>query len=634
MDILRGDWRFFWTENLPYYSGSLSAWDASLNTGLGEPSLSTLWITSYLHASSLFHYLGFSWAQIGYFFWVFPSFLISFFSAVLLFRHLFPKQHSVSFLAGAIYVCNTYFLSLIGGGQLGVALSYSFFPLVIWSYLRLFKKPTLRASIVMGLTSSLQILFDPRLFFLNCISLMVLTFVFLRKIRLNMKSLLLVVVLPAVVITLLHAFWLLPLFLSQKTALPKDISTLESFKFFSFADFSHTLSLLHPNWPENIFGKTYFLQPQFLLIPLAAFTSFLFIDREKKKEYIVCLFFSLIGIFLAKGLNPPFQEINQFIFNFVPGMKLFRDPTKFYTLIALGYALLIPLTLASITRIWLHKKKGIVAKLPLIVFLIFWIILPFSTFYLGNPVTQFVPKKVPNEYNELKTFIFSQETFFRTLWIPAWQRYGYFSDIHPAIGKNEFFFDDKLNDPSSFTNSTTQRRLALAGVKYVILTPFGMGQSITEEEQRTNYNRIRQQLDHIQWLQKVKTFGHIVVYETAGFNDHFWSPSKNVSLHYNYIDSTRYTVTLKSAKKNDVLVFFERYDPNWVMIDNGRTVVSRRYHTYFNSFRLPRDGEYEVTIYYTPQKWVNVGLVISGISMIGILSLLHFIPNKPVYKYK
>ena len=37
----------------------------------------------------------------------------------------------------------------------------------------------------------------------------------------------------------------------------------------------HALSLLHPNWPENLFGKVYFLQPEFLILPILAFSAFL-----------------------------------------------------------------------------------------------------------------------------------------------------------------------------------------------------------------------------------------------------------------------------------------------------------------------------------------------------------------------
>ncbi len=59
--------------------------------------------------------------------------------------------------------------------------------------------------------------------------------------------------------------------------LDNDLTNPGMLHFLSFADFSHTLAFLHPNWPENLFGKVYFLQPEFLLLPVIAFSALFFV---------------------------------------------------------------------------------------------------------------------------------------------------------------------------------------------------------------------------------------------------------------------------------------------------------------------------------------------------------------------
>src|SRR5579885_1804849 len=100
MSLITGDWRFFWPENLRTIAHIPFAWDSSLNTGIGIPQLSTLWITSYLNSTAFFSTLGFSWDVISILFWFLPAVVGSFFSAFFLFRYFFPKNFSGQILAG------------------------------------------------------------------------------------------------------------------------------------------------------------------------------------------------------------------------------------------------------------------------------------------------------------------------------------------------------------------------------------------------------------------------------------------------------------------------------------------------------------------------------------------------------
>src|SRR6185503_16152979 len=61
------------------------------------------------------------------------------------------------------------------------------------------------------------------------------------------------------------------------------------------------------------------------------------------------------GAFLAKGANDPFGGVYIWMFEHIPGFIMFRDPTKWYVLIAFAYAVLIPFSIWRIHN-WLNSK--------------------------------------------------------------------------------------------------------------------------------------------------------------------------------------------------------------------------------------------------------------------------------------
>ena len=137
-NLVGGDWRFFWPENLKEILSYSFAWDSSLNTGIGKDNLSFLWLNSYLAYLSHFltQILNISWniAEKLLFFW--PIVFISFFSAFFL-SGMFLKDKFLNILSGLIYLTNTYALMIFSGGQVGVALSYAIAPFVFSRFIKL-----------------------------------------------------------------------------------------------------------------------------------------------------------------------------------------------------------------------------------------------------------------------------------------------------------------------------------------------------------------------------------------------------------------------------------------------------------------------------------------------------------------
>ena len=73
-----------------------------------------------------------------------------------------------------------------------------------------------------------------------------------------------------------------------------------------------------------------------------------------------------------------------------------------------------------------------------------------------------------------------------------------------------------------------------------------------------------------------------------------------------------------------MLVFSEGFDKNWRAGNSEFEIQSSRFENKLNSFILAKDGDYSFLIYYGPQKWVNLGLWISGISLLVILAFIGF----------
>ena len=267
MNIIAGDFRYFWPETLASLAHLPFAWDSFLNTGVGQPVLGTLWITTYLQLTSWAGYLGIPWVIIGLLFWQLPSIILSCVGFYLLARRLFHLPISFSVIAGLLSVANTYFLMLFLGGQAGVALAYSLIPWVLLCFYRVQIVPHLSRSVLLGLILTLMVLFDPRIVLLTSIALFLFyCFTFTKKQLL--KDVLLLGIVPFLVVFSIHMFWIIPLVIFKSTGSISAGGTVEGFRFLSFAGYDYALSWLHPNWPENIFGKISFLNPLFIIFPV------------------------------------------------------------------------------------------------------------------------------------------------------------------------------------------------------------------------------------------------------------------------------------------------------------------------------------------------------------------------------
>lgn len=465
LPLSSGDWPYLFLENIKEFSFF--------------PEVRFLWLAPYYQILTkiVVQYLGVPWVITEKAFWFFPFIFLSLFSSYRL---------SKFFLGALIYTTNTYALMVIGGGQLGVAMGYAIAPLVLSHFME--KKGV----ILNGFLLSVQVMFDPRIAFLTLIA----SIIFKPSFRILGVS--------AGMAVLLNLYWIIP-FLKHQLPLGEqlDAATIESAKFLSFATFEQTFSLLHPNWPENIFGKVYFMRPEFLLIAILAFSSLLFKPQSRKVLYFALL--ALVGAFLAKGTNPPFGELYGWLFVHVPGFTMFRDPTKFYLFVALSFSVLIPLVLEKI-------NKG---KMVTLLFILFWIF-TIRQALLGQLTGTFYPMPVPREYVTLKDFLHNQAEPFKTLWIPERQRFGFASKLHPAIDARTLSKESSISGILEWIEAPEiQKQLKGLGVKYIIVPYDSRGELFISDRKYDEelYKDAYLRSQSIPWLRRIDAFSKIGVFE-------------------------------------------------------------------------------------------------------------------------
>ncbi len=531
-----GDLDFFWPEQLRALSWLPRVFYP--DQGFGYTGLLSLWLDYPFRVFiKLLSTAGLSWFVIEKLLW-FSVFALAVYSAKKLADYVLGKS-PFTWVAPAIYATNTYILLLFGGGQLGVALAYGLSPLVLLKFMQAVDELRvasygLKQGIQNGLLLALLITFDLRIAYLTVVSV-----VLYSLLRVVGNIILQTFVVPILVAVSVHAFWILPTVLASAGVASKGAQYTDpaALSFFSFADFSHALSLLHPNWPENLFGRAYFLQPEFLIIPILAFSSLLFIAIKKlrvtndglhmkypqpatRNHITYFAFLSLVGAFLAKGVQEPFGGIFQWMFVHVPGFVMFRDPTKFYIYSAIGYSILIPFALFRLSN-WLKNfrhKPLIVYCLLSIVFIAFWLFTVRPVF-LGGMSGNFRPLVLTDEYVRLKDALVGDLRPSRVLWLPKKDAFAYASGEHPLLTSEQLFGSASVSGIIALTKQEEfAARIRDAGVGYVVV-PQDLEKRIFLDNYRFDPDQRQQLINALDAasLSRDRRFGSLAVYRNDNF---------------------------------------------------------------------------------------------------------------------
>jgi len=653
-EIIGGDWPYFYPENVHSFDFFPLSWSSVQANGLGGTAILYA-INSYLYSTTwIFLHLFLSW-EITYKIVWFGLFIgLGGYSSWKLVRIVFPEiPFPFQLISIFFYLTNTYILLVVGGGQMGVALAYAIAPLVLYYFIKVVTGLAIstsnialfRLSLQTSLVVALQFVWDMRRVYIVLIAVLLLLLVnggWMLKLGTKKKLLAIVYLfLPIVITLLLNAFWLVPLlFIGQNSVaqLGDAYTSIKAVIFFSFAQFENAFGLLHPNWPENIFGKVGFMKAEFLLVPLLAFSSLLFIKPIKTQKWEELyrrrniLFFSLlglVGIFLAKGANAPFGQIYLWSFEHIPGFSMFRDPTKWYLLIILSYTVLLPFAIYNI-YICIQKKKFLIKNSlfnfhnVFIFFIILFLLYLIRPALLGELSGTFKTTHVPHEYVKLKNTLVNDRNFYRTLWVPRMQRFAFTSDTHPAVEAASLFkATSSAEVVRALKKEKTKQQLSDLSVKYLIIPYDSEGEMFVKDRKYNNEERLKieKELNRISWLRKVPGYGKITVYQLSSVKDHLYLLTKG-QIHYSAISPIEYKVSIKS-KTSNTLIFGESYDSQW-QAKRGNTSIKNKEFNGLNSFNIPA-GNTTIKISFELEKYYILGRIISVGTVILVIALMVFI---------
>ena len=425
-----GDWGFFYGEFQKTFLTFPYLWVGNLSFGGVDISLS-MYPAVFLFGI-LSHFVNFAFAERILYFW--PVVFISILGSFFLVKKI-TGSDAASITGSIVFLCNTYFLTL-GTGHLTVMMGVALAPLILLFFIKTLEQKKMITAIITGFLCFAASFYEFRIFYLI---LWILFFYFLFYCfiidKVNFKKFLINAFwasIPVILSVLLNFYWIFGFYTLNIAA---DTRVFNRGLFGnSYMNLLRSISLFHPFWTGAKLSSFVVQQipVHFGLVPLFAFLGFLL---NRKNKFV--LFFgvlSLLGIFFSKQVAEPFPALYFWFYNNLPGFNAFREASKFYFFISLGYAVLIG---AFVFWLW-NKisgwKKWKFTRYLLIFLIAFTFLWNAKPVIIGNLGKLFISRSIPADYIILKDDILRQSSdYFRMMWMPVYSRWSYYDSEHPKI---------------------------------------------------------------------------------------------------------------------------------------------------------------------------------------------------------
>lgn len=457
-----GDAPFFYTGNLKQLFSDPLVW-TERGYSFGGVNLA-LWLSPVMIIyGALGKFLSLDNDAIVRILFIIPSISLSFVGPYLLTKYL-KLSKTIQFFSVLVYVFNTYFLLLLDGGQVGVALAYGIFPISLL-FLKKFIDNVNKNNFLLALSFSFLLsIIDPRILIICFLAIFIWS--------LLDKKFTFWLVLMGTLLIFLNFYWIYPLFKLGSDGINSSVSSL------GLLSLINPLLLFSPHWPANIFGKISYPPFYFVLVPIVIFSGLL-LNKDKKYLNFALLF--LIFAFLVKGETSPFG-INLGI--------LFRDSSKFFIPLILFAGFLIGNTLDLL--------KSNIFKFICFVYILFLI----SPVFLGKMNFMLSNKVSDESYSKIADEITNKNQEFRTVWFTNKNPLSYESKSNPAIDASSlasfspFAQINGSEDPFNFLNNKCYTDwLRVLGVKYIFLNGDARNINPTETDIK-NWETIKKLVDN------------------------------------------------------------------------------------------------------------------------------------------
>jgi hypothetical protein len=555
----------FWAGDLlipanPLYAFhyNLYAWDIRLgspNFTLGRQIEAALW--------AFFSFIGLGIADIQRLM-TFFLYLVAGFSTYYLVSSLIAgckEKKAIGVFSSFLYMYNTFHI-VDGVMTILLPFSWAILPLFLGLYINGIREKNLKYAFFLGLTSYILLEQFPNLLW-SLIGMILITSytVFYLLSSKNIRNELLFVikfVSVSLTITVIVNSWLIVLLSSIEITALINPTVLHLLTHYNFAQLTEILRLLG-FWAFYVYGGFYTLgyasNPVVVIasfmLPILAFSAVL-IRRESYTIFFALM--ALLAIFIAKGPNPPFNELFEYFFvnNIKPLIIVLGSNKYWIMLLALNYSVLIGTTFGTIligviqhlkeTKSMLSLSK--IVKSALLVFIVLSTVISswplFIEYRLGPSYT------IPNYYDEVNAWLNAQYDDFKILVLPLPYTYlsyewGYiganpyyrlFTKPMPSFSKVHYFnlstkkevalMDELISYMSKldFNEVYKPRRIisfisGLLNVRYVILDT-----SVNADQREMD--RLIAILNADLGLQKHVEFGKLIVYENRMFTPHIY----------------------------------------------------------------------------------------------------------------
>lgn len=678
--LTSGDWGFYWLETMKDFSKSSLFWINYSNLG-DITEMSFFYPIKYLFGLLSKFNVSFIYSERILFF--LPVVIFSTLSSFLLVKKII-KSNIAGFVGSLIYCFNTYFL-VIQNGHLTISMAYSLFPLVFYFFIKTLDKSSYSYSIISAITLLILGIYELRIAYITGFVLL-LYFIYHLLIESNwsfLKKKISIVLTFGLLFILLNSYWVLGYFSLYTNSTERRIANSALFGN-EYLNIFYAFNLMHPFWKDGIIYP--FINqtiPFYLwLLPIFVFLSLFFYKQNKRILFFALI--SLLGILLSKQVDSPFPHLYDWLFQNFPGFWMFREASKFYILIALGYSILIGAFIARLYQSWVKTKWQIYGKYFLTFLISFIFLWNTKALITGEIGGLFVPRYIHNDYLILKNFILEQRDYFRTFWIPRDSRFSIYTNNHPKVSNVNIIesnwksftvyekygrtlpFQKRISDV--FKKPFSNNLFDVSSIKYVII-PI---QDIENDDDFFIYyggennpgirNWYVSQLDKVEWLKKIDIgTKELAIYENKDYKPHIYTTQEIETVHqnipYNKVrfeqkNPTEYKIFLKNVSQPIYLNFSESYHPQWKVRVGKFKWYQAFGKNYFlddkthlkndaalNSFYIdPKsvcqqftciqnsDGSYNLnlTLYFKPQSYVYLGLIGSGITFIGCIGYLIF----------
>lgn len=558
-----GDFHYSYPETLASLFNFPFLWSTKWGGGLGH-YVSSLWAWPYEILNGFLGILDINFSWVERFSGILLIVVLGIIGIKKLLTH-YKVEVNGQVIGMAFFLTNSYFILLIDGGQLNLAVGYSILPLSFYFYKKFIETKISKYIYLFTLSITGISAVDLRVVVLLGF-LIFIDFIFscifktnLNEVLVLFKKTLKIGFISGTFLILLNSYWILPIISSKTTAfIPANYS--HQVEFLSFSKIANAIFLQQPHWYQNDFGKVSQINPDFLLIPILILLTPVFLRKDSRVAF--WLIVSSIFIFLSKGSNPPLPQINSWLSTNIPVFILFRDPTKFYFLISLSFSILIGISIDEILKRLPEKRHLSLIFLSLILGYFLYLNSPVITLKMNG---LFSPPIFEKEFKTLNTKIQKDKSFGRIVWIPVKSPLGYESSDHPAV--DAYTLMEKR--PFAISNKGTYERLNflreaaysgqlldVAGIQSIIYPPLDYRKDLSDD-QKEYYSTFLNQLKNMPYIKSPDLESKIPKLDLIAYQDRFFIPQNFwwvIGSDEIYQESTK---SAKLSLSNNALVFAE-----------------------------------------------------------------------------